>query len=61
VFLRDKTCGAHRDWDRLAAEVTHVHEVPGAGHHTIVNEPYVGIWAKKLDSYLDETWTRKEQ
>jgi len=61
VFLPGKKTGTHHDWSRLAAGEVLVHEVPGAEHRNIKNEPFVGIWAKQLNSYLDEIRTKKGQ
>jgi alpha-beta hydrolase superfamily lysophospholipase len=61
VFAAKEDCGAHGDWSRLAADKVHVHEVPGAKHLTIMEDPFVvGTWAKQLNSYLNETRTGKE-
>ena len=54
IFLDDISCGAQPDWNRLAGGELHIHEVPGAGHFNIINEPYVSTWAKHLSSYVDE-------
>nr|MDA8087467.1 hypothetical protein [Nitrospiraceae bacterium] len=42
------------DWSRLGAKGTYVHEVTGALHHTMLDEPYVEIWTKHLSRYLIE-------
>jgi len=54
IFLDDVSCGAQPEWNRLAGGELHIHEVPGAGHFNIINEPYVSRWAKHLSSYVDE-------
>ncbi len=51
VFLTDKAYGNQPDWSGFAS--THVHEVPGAKHLTIHEEPYVSIWARQLNHYLN--------
>ncbi|HET6514241.1 MAG TPA: amino acid adenylation domain-containing protein, partial [Thermodesulfovibrionales bacterium] len=38
-----------------------VHQVPGADHESILNEPYVRIWADHLNRYLSEIPVRKEK
>jgi thioesterase domain-containing protein/acyl carrier protein len=46
--------GFHRDWlERVEGEVS-VHVVPEAQHLDMVNEPYVGVWAKVLNNYLNK-------
>ncbi|MDA8388347.1 MAG: AMP-binding protein [Nitrospiraceae bacterium] len=52
VFLRENRRDA--DWGRLGAGGTYVHEVIGTVHHTMMNEPYAGIWTSRLSGYLDE-------
>jgi thioesterase domain-containing protein len=53
-------CIDQPDWSSLASGEMHVHEVAGAGHLNIINEPYVGIWAKQLASHLAELQAKKE-
>ncbi len=60
VFLAGDASGVSRpDWSRLAASEVIVHEVPGARHVTMTEEPFVGTWAKQLNSYLEATRATK--
>ncbi|MDA8326191.1 MAG: AMP-binding protein [Nitrospiraceae bacterium] len=52
VFLREKRRDA--DWSGLGAKGTYVHEVIGTVHHTMMDEPYVGIWTRQLNRYLSD-------
>ncbi len=52
VFLREKRRDA--DWSGLGAKGTYVHEVIGTVHHTMLDEPYAGIWTRQLNRYLSD-------
>ena len=41
-----------RKWFDLCGAKLTIDEVPG-DHHTVLEEPNVGVWAQKLKSYLD--------
>jgi thioesterase domain-containing protein len=48
---RDDACA---DWNSLAGGGIEIHKISGAGHKTMREEPYIGIWAKRLGLFLVE-------
>jgi hypothetical protein len=48
---RDDACA---DWSSLACGGIEIHKISGAGHKTMREEPYIGIWAKRLSLFLVE-------
>ena len=49
-----KTDRVQRDWSRIASGRTEIHEIPGAEHLTIIQKPYISVWSKQLNAYLDQ-------
>ena len=52
IFLRENR--RHDDWIGFGGNGTHIYEVAGTSHHTMMDEPYVGTWTGQLSRYLDE-------
>ncbi len=52
IFLRENS-GGKEFWSKFGGKGTFVSEVEGTVHHTMMDEPYVGIWTKELGHYLD--------
>ena len=44
--------GVQRNWSSIASGRTDIHEIPGAEHLTIIQEPYISTLSKKLNGYL---------
>ncbi len=54
IFIADKRCVHLPDYSGLAAGGTHIHEIRGASHLKIMEEPFVGTWGRQLAGYLEE-------
>jgi len=46
--------GIQRDWSSIASGRTEIHEIQGAEHLTIIQEPYIRALSKQLNVYLDQ-------
>ena len=46
--------GVRRDWSGIASGEIEIHEIQGAEHLTIIQEPHISALSKQLNVYLDQ-------
>ena len=61
VFQPEKISGdVQQDWSSIASGKTNMHNIPGAGHLTIIQEPYISALSGQLNVYLGQIQAKEE-